>query len=172
MDSVTEKAVEKLVLSTWQQQKLGHGRDAAGLSNLKYSGLKVLKVQRLENIDLYENYAHFRARLFHKAGDIGVFEQLDGVSQSSKNIATTEHLDEDSILKSELFPEINEHFLFHGTKADTYKKILSQGLDFRMAGEKGMFGQGMYLAESSTKADQYTGAKTKPFDIIKKSGLM
>ncbi|XP_048739705.2 protein mono-ADP-ribosyltransferase PARP15-like isoform X2 [Ostrea edulis] len=160
VDSVTEKAVEKLVLSTWQQQKLGHGRDAAGLSNLKYSGLKVLKVQRLENIDLYENYAHFRARLFHKAGDIGVFEQLDGVSQSSKNIATTEHLDEDSILKSELFPEINEHFLFHGTKADTYKKILSQGLDFRMAGEKGMFGQGMYLAESSTKADQYTDPKT------------
>lgn len=142
------------------------------MSNLKYSGLKDLKIQRLENIDLYENYAHFRARLFHKAGDIGVFEQLDGVSQSSKNIATTEHLDEDSILKSELFPEINEHFLFHGTKADTYKKILSQGLDFRMAGEKGMFGQGMYLAESSTKADQYTGAKTKPFDIIKKSGLM
>lgn len=154
--------MEKLVQSTWQRQKVGHGRDAAGLSSLNYSGLKVLKVQRLENIDLYENYSHFRARLFHKAGDIGVFEQLGKISQSTGDIATTKNLNDDNVLKTELYPEINEHFLFHGTKDDTQKKIFSQGLDFRMAGEKGMFGQGVYLAESSTKADQYTGNKQKP----------
>ncbi|XP_065934876.1 protein mono-ADP-ribosyltransferase PARP15-like [Magallana gigas] len=160
VDSSTHKAVEKLVQSTWQSQKIGQGRDAKGLSELKYSSLKVLKVQRLENIDVYENYSQFRARLFHKAGDIGIFEQLSSLSQSTGDIATTKGLKEDSILKKELYPEINEHFLFHGTKPDTYKKILSQGLDFRMAGEKGMFGQGVYLAESSTKADQYTDDKS------------
>ncbi|XP_061165013.1 protein mono-ADP-ribosyltransferase PARP15-like [Saccostrea echinata] len=172
VDSTTHKAVEKLILSTWQQQKVGHGRDAVGLSNLNYTGLKVLKVQRLENIDLYENYSHFRARLFHKAGDIGVFEQLDKIPQSSGNISTTANSADDSVLKSELYPEINEHFLFHGTKADTYNKILSQGLDFRMAGEKGMFGQGMYLAESSTKADQYTDSKTERTKDEKKMFLV
>ncbi|XP_052712257.1 protein mono-ADP-ribosyltransferase PARP15-like [Crassostrea angulata] len=159
VDSSTHKAVDKLVQSTWQSQKVGHGRDAQGLSELKYTSIKVLKVQRLENIDVYENYSHFRARLFHKAGDIGVFEQLASISQSTGDIATTKSLKEDSVLTSELYHEINEHFLFHGTKPDTYKKILSQGLDFRMAGEKGMFGQGVYLAESSTKADQYTDDK-------------
>lgn len=161
VDSSTHKAVDKLVQSTWQSQKVGHGRDAQGLSELKYTSIKVLKVQRLENIDVYENYSHFRARLFHKAGDIGVFEQLAFLSQSTGDIATTKSLKKDSVLKKELFHEINEHFLFHGTKPDTYKKILSQGLDFRMAGEKGMFGQGVYLAESSTKADQYTGKATQ-----------
>lgn len=157
VDSSTHKAVEKLVQSTWQSQKVGHGCDAKGLSELKYNSLKVLKVQRLENIDVYENYSHFRARLFHKAGDIGIFKQLCSISQSTGDIATTKSIKEDSILKKELHHEINEHFLFHGTKPDIHKKILSQGLDFRMSGEKGMFGQGVYLAESSTKADQYTG---------------
>lgn len=161
VDSTTHKAVEKLVQSTWQSQKVGHGRDAKGLSELKYTSIKVLKVQRLENIDVYENYSHFRARLFHKAGDLGIFEQLASISQSTGDIATTKSLKEDSVLTSELYHEINEHFLFHGTKPDTYKKILSQGLDFRMAGENGMFGQGVYLAESSTKADQYTGKATQ-----------
>lgn len=161
VDSTTYKAVEKLVQSTWQSKKLGHGHDAEGLSDLHYTSVKVLKVQRLENIDLYENYCHFRAGLFNKAGVIGVFEKLSSISQGSKDIFTTNCLEEDSVLKKELYPEINEHFLFHGTKPDTYKKILSQGLDFRMAREYGMFGQGVYLAESSTKADQYTGKATQ-----------
>lgn len=161
VDSTTYKAVEKLIQSAWQSSKLGIGRDALGLSDLSYTSLKVLKVQRLENIDLYENYCHFRAGLFNKAAFIGVFEPLSSISQGSKDILTTKCLEEDSVLKSEMFPEINKHFLFHGTKPDTYKKILSQGLDFRMAREYGMFGQGVYLAESSTKADQYTGKATQ-----------
>ncbi|XP_052712258.1 uncharacterized protein LOC128186509 [Crassostrea angulata] len=172
VDSSTHKAVEKLVQSTWQPLKVGHGRDAKGLSKLKYTSIKVLKIQRLENIDVYENYSHFRARLFHKAGDIGVFEQLAFLSQSTGDIATTKSLKKDSILKKELYHEINEHFLFHGTKPDTYKKILSQGLDFRMAGGKGMFGQGVYLAESSTKADQYTDDKSARTKAEKKMFLV
>jgi hypothetical protein len=35
--------------------------------------------------------------------------------------------------------------------------ILATGLDSRMAGTNAMFGQGVYAAESSTKADQYAG---------------
>jgi len=35
--------------------------------------------------------------------------------------------------------------------------IINDGLDFRMASDKPMFGKGAYCAESSTKADQYAG---------------
>jgi hypothetical protein len=54
------------------------------------------------------------------------------------------------------FQEINEHYLFHGTKKDTLPKIYSQGLDFRLTAN-GMLGKGVYCAESSTKSDQYAG---------------
>ena len=41
-------------------------------------------------------------------------------------------------------------------KAETKEHIVLQGIDSRMVGN-GLFGHGFYLAESSTKADQYTG---------------
>jgi hypothetical protein len=46
--------------------------------------------------------------------------------------------------------------LFHGTKPDVVDGVVNQGLDSRLGG-KGLFGSGIYLAESSTKADQYAG---------------
>lgn len=49
--------------------------------------------------------------------------------------------------------EINEGFLLHGTKPDTVKKILSDGLNERFSG--GLFGHGSYLAEDPAKSDQY-----------------
>ena len=52
--------------------------------------------------------------------------------------------------------QVNEHYLFHGTKRSALTKIYGQGLDFRVA-NKSMLGSGVYAAESSTKADQYTG---------------
>ena len=55
-----------------------------------------------------------------------------------------------------LLPEINEGYFFHGTKPDVVENVICQGLDIRMAGTA-VLGRAIYLAESSTKADQYTG---------------
>jgi len=52
--------------------------------------------------------------------------------------------------------EINEYFLFHGTKQSGLKSIEDHGLDSRLSANT-MFGSGVYFAESSTKADQYAG---------------
>jgi len=60
-------------------------------------------------------------------------------------------------LDKNLVPEINEYYLLHGTKPDLIPNIVRDGLDFRMASDKPMFGRGVYCAESSTKADQYAG---------------
>ena len=56
-----------------------------------------------------------------------------------------------------LIPEINEYYLFHGTKSDKIDKIGQQGIDSRVCAENAMFGRGAYFAESPTKADQYAG---------------
>jgi hypothetical protein len=55
--------------------------------------------------------------------------------------------------------QVNEHYLFHGTKKDYLDAILDQGLDCRIASERAMLGRGVYASESSTKADQYTGTR-------------
>jgi len=57
-----------------------------------------------------------------------------------------------------LLPEVNEGYFFHGTKPEVVENVICQGLDIRMAGTA-LLGRAIYLAESSTKADQYTGFK-------------
>ena len=147
------QAIENLVQDTWEASKVGHGQDAKGLEG--YTQLQVNKIERLENIDLWESYGHFRSQLFHKASDIDIFDSLESLPNSKGPIKTLQELQPE--LKKQIFPEVNEVFLFHGTKADKFDAVISKGLDFRMAGDKAMFGSGTYMAESSTKADQYTG---------------
>ena len=61
------------------------------------------------------------------------------------------------MLEQEIVREINENYLFHGTKHDVVDSILHDGFDFRLGGEYLLFGKGAYFAECSTKADQYPG---------------
>ncbi|KAJ8297708.1 hypothetical protein KUTeg_024239 [Tegillarca granosa] len=142
VDQSTYDAVEKLVMDTWKQQFVGHGQDAAGLDQLG-----------VENPHLFEKYANHRADMFRKAGNIGTFKSLESHSNVQEGpVLTTSKCD--SILTQDMYPEINEHYLFHGTCVDKVEAILSQGLDFRLAGSAAL-GSGVYSAESSTKADQY-----------------
>ena len=61
--------VDKLVQRTWEVNRVGHGRDAAGLDQLGYNKLNVTKVQRVENLTLYDNYKHMQQQMFHRAGE-------------------------------------------------------------------------------------------------------
>jgi len=60
-------------------------------------------------------------------------------------------------LSGYLVDEVNECYLFHGTKSNIIDVIEHKGFDFRISGENAMCGSGVYFAESSTKADQYVG---------------
>jgi hypothetical protein len=75
---------------------------------------------------------------------------------SKGRILTTELLDK--FMKEELYFEINEHYLFHGTR--NYSAICSNGMDPRVSSEGGMFGRGTYLAEKFTKSDQYADSRS------------
>ena len=71
-------------------------------------------------------------------------------------------------LNGNLESEINECYLFHGTKSDIVDAIEQSGFDFRVSSDNAMFGRGVYFAESSTKADQYVGMSEVCFAIKKK----
>ncbi|KAK7097063.1 uncharacterized protein [Littorina saxatilis] len=154
------KAVLKLVESTWEANKAGAGKDAR---NLAHTSLQVTKVERLENPELWRDYCHKRANLLSKLQSRHATKAqctpVENLPNSRGPLQTTANIARKSPLSRDIHPEVNEHYLFHGTKTATLLKIYEQGLDFRVASAKTMLGRGVYAAESSTKADQYTDPK-------------
>lgn len=154
----TLQAIRSLVEKTWNEEYFSHGRDALGLGDLNYKKIRVIGVKRLENLNLYEKYSSFRQHMFGKVlSQPGVlsFPSAENLPNSKGQLLTTSVIDQ--CLTKEIYQEVNEHYVFHGTKQESIEIILATGLDSRMAGTNAMFGQGVYAAESSTKADQYAG---------------
>merc|ERR1740121_3279886 len=54
--------------------------------------------------------------------------------------------------------EVNEVFLFHGTKKQAAEKITTGDVRVNLAGSNAgtLYGRGVYFAESSAKSDEYT----------------
>lgn len=155
-----ENAVSRMVQETWLPQYVGKGRDGAGLEDLKYSSIKVINVERIENTELFEKYSQTRSKLFLKAGILETpFTKLKDipVGHKKRNIFTTDKADGNVF--TDIYPEINEHYLFHGTQDERIPTIAAQGFDIRLK-DKAMFGAAIYAAESSTKSDQYAGKRT------------
>lgn len=165
LNTVTEEEKEevgRLVQSTWEEDKTGHGKDAR---NLVHTNIEVLRVERLENPCLWQEYSHRREQLFSKleyrqdSSSAAVFTSVEKLPGSRGPIQTTANIPSGSLLSRDIYHQVNEHYLFHGTKKAILNKICGQGLDFRMANSRTMLGSGVYTAESSTKADQYTDFK-------------
>ena len=149
VDGKTQKAVEQLVLGTWVTKFVGHGADSVGL---KHNNIQITKVQRIENPDVYKKY---RTGI-EFACETGLSEDYKKITALSGQLEIMTKQQNQAILEGSLIPDINEYFLFHGTKGEYVDHLVLQGMDPRVGGN-GLFGKGLYLAESSTKADQYAG---------------
>jgi len=69
VDEETFTLIDMLVQKTWELDKVGIGRDAEGLDKLGFFKVKVTKIQRIENLPLYEHYAQYQQRLLHEAAE-------------------------------------------------------------------------------------------------------
>lgn len=151
--TIEKTAIDKLVQRTWNEDLVGVGRDAKGIDQLVYKKLQVIKVERVENAPLFEKYAENRAKLFRKVGRGGFLNKLEQIGEAKKGrIITTS----EDILLRDMYPAVNEYYLFHGTPVEIVDAIVTQGLDARLC-KRGMFGPAIYAAESSTKSDSYAG---------------
>ncbi|KAH9492682.1 hypothetical protein Btru_024552 [Bulinus truncatus] len=155
VDKETKDAVTNIVMKTFESQLVGQGNDAVGLN---HRAIKVVDVQRVENMELFEVYRDQRKRLFkrmvnmkHICPDIGKLPGSNGRVETSKYLSDA--------MKQELYYEVNEHYLLHGAKADTIDAIIHKGIDPKLASDEAMFGRGVYAAEKSTKSDQYTDSR-------------
>ncbi|XP_062622275.1 uncharacterized protein LOC134283813 [Saccostrea cucullata] len=167
VDPKTFNAIRKLVEKTFNPELVGQGADARNLSHKK---IHVQKVELIENIDLYQEYSRKRRKMLHK-----VFKtkspkfptKVEAVpkKQGIKNVVAkgaifTEKI-MDERLKQDIVSKLNEVYLFHGTKSQFVGNIKAKGVDPKHGSDGGMFGRGIYCAESSTKADQYADDKDK-----------
>lgn len=82
------------------------------------------------------------------------YPRLDTITTKGDLLTT---LKMPKLLNTSLYLDVNEHYAFHGTKSSYVENIVRKGIDPRKATERLLFGQGIYCAESSTKADQYAG---------------
>ncbi|KAK0062243.1 tankyrase-like isoform X2 [Biomphalaria pfeifferi] len=73
---------------------------------------------------------------------------------SKGNVVTWDSLPDS--LKKELYSEINEHYLFHGTNTSAVHSIVEHGFDLKYSNEWCLFGKGIYFAEKAMKSDLYT----------------
>ncbi|XP_060082622.1 protein mono-ADP-ribosyltransferase PARP15-like [Ylistrum balloti] len=112
----------------------------------------VVKIERLENIKLFDNYLHMSQLLFRQAYVEQSFKDLQNVTGSRGQVVTSKHLDQS--MRTYLNDEINEVYLFHGTKSPFVNTITHQGLDNRLA-SSGRVGNGVYAAEVASKSSQY-----------------
>lgn len=158
-NSQTFASIITMINSTFDPTKVGKGQDAVGLDGMNYSQLRVLKIQRIENLELYAKFTSARQLLYFrlmKSEEVR-FPKIQDLPNCSGKIETTKFVN--SSLDKDLHSEVNEVLLFHGTKKDNIGTICSSGLDQKLGSGRAMFGPGIYGAEYSTKADQYAGIK-------------
>ncbi|XP_013395273.1 uncharacterized protein LOC106162513 [Lingula anatina] len=133
--------VSHMMRESWSKNKmLIRGRD-----NRDHIDFKITKIQRVENPRLWSQY-------FCKLQDLSRKCARNPIDRAPWMHAYTCQLS--GILNGRLKNELNEYYLFHGTSADVAEAICATGLDFRI-GSEGLFGKGIYLAENSSKSDQY-----------------
>lgn len=117
-------------------------------------GAKIISIQRVENVHLYQKYAVECQRLCRKASVEGSFTPLDKLNGSKGPVKSMKKLDPS--ITQHTCPEFNEYYFFHGTNANTVQSICSQGLDSRLAAS-GRLGSGVYGAEVASKSAGYSG---------------
>mmetsp|Transcript_142707 Transcript_142707/g.443842 ORF Transcript_142707/g.443842 Transcript_142707/m.443842 type:complete len:515 (-) Transcript_142707:122-1666(-) len=112
--------------------------------------LKLVKVQRVENADLWKNYASGRHMIRSKRA-----HRCTAVDNYGGEVATTGSLM--GANKRSLDQRLNEVYLWHGTTPAAAMGISKSGFRLQYAGTKtgSMYGNGVYFAECSSKSDEY-----------------
>eukprot|EP00746_Dinoflagellata_sp_MGD_P111392 gnl/MRDRNA2_/MRDRNA2_48201_c0_seq1.p1 gnl/MRDRNA2_/MRDRNA2_48201_c0~~gnl/MRDRNA2_/MRDRNA2_48201_c0_seq1.p1 ORF type:complete len:412 (-),score=105.41 gnl/MRDRNA2_/MRDRNA2_48201_c0_seq1:211-1446(-) len=111
--------------------------------------LKVIMVNRIENRDIYQAYAQEKKKVKDKRPHpVTQLAKIRGGDVLTKGIES---------ITGELDSRVNEVMLWHGTSPGGAQGIAKTGfrLDFSGSATGSMFGHGVYLAECSSKSDEY-----------------
>lgn len=139
--------IQELITNTSISKDFGYGRDVEkSQQRQKYKALQVLKVERIENGALWSKFSLQKNLMESK---------LSNRTAHIKKIDT--HIDNHWKLEEyTVNANINEKYLWTGTKSHLVPLILNEGLEERVSSlTRNMFGAGIYFAEYASKSDQY-----------------
>eukprot|EP00163_Fabomonas_tropica_P016493 TRINITY_DN2957_c0_g1_i1.p1 TRINITY_DN2957_c0_g1~~TRINITY_DN2957_c0_g1_i1.p1 ORF type:complete len:3388 (+),score=527.40 TRINITY_DN2957_c0_g1_i1:1057-11220(+) len=137
-----QAVVQNALTQSCKTQFLGQGRDATVTG---HTGLEVIRVERLENGLLWSVYAQRQLVTRDELRRTGHAGPLISTALSDHPLSTSLDVDH----------TVAERLLFHGTSPEALNVIRMNGFDERVA-SSGMFGQGIYFGENSSKSDEYS----------------
>ncbi|EFC38379.1 hypothetical protein NAEGRDRAFT_73830 [Naegleria gruberi] len=150
--------VQEIMNSTCNTRTLGSGRDQ--IQKAFYSKLIVSSVHRVENYSLFSSFA---ARVNHLQSYQDPPNYIQVKTEEIPKSSTAFEWMKNSGLNSDM----NEKYLWHGTKPEYVQAITEHGSDERVASLSGLFGAGIYFAEYCSKSDQYcTPDSNNEFTIL------
>lgn len=141
-----QQKIQDLLDKTWKNKAT---RDREG--DIPTS-LKMLSCHRIEDREMWVRYAQKRADLARGRHHFTAIHSLQG----SGDVKTMPILAGGGF-RERLCEDMNEVYLFHGTSPTGAMGIREDGFKLSLAGSNvgTMFGRGVYLAEASSKCDEY-----------------
>ncbi|VDI13260.1 Hypothetical predicted protein [Mytilus galloprovincialis] len=127
------------------------------LSTIQLDGAEVVSVMRNENLKLYEEYFQECQKLYSRAIATGPCKSLANTPGSRGPSLTMQYANRQ--IANLLDSDLNEVYLFHGTKKDRVDVLLHNGFDLRLAAmnfKSLWLGAGVYTAEEANLSAQYT----------------
>jgi len=150
--SMLKDDIEVLMNNTADPTLHGRGRDA---QSLDFDKFVVTKVERIQNMQAWTQY-----NLKKELGEPHTSVLMDNAKAPNRAKRSGRDMPLPTALNFRreansvsLDARRNEHLLFHGTKPDIKEVVTRQGFDPRVGG--GLYGTGVYFAESVSKAQQY-----------------
>lgn len=119
--------------------------------------LKVQQVHRVENADQWVDYMAQQESIRRDLARHGGFQphavETMSIAAAVTNLGSQQALD----------PAVNEVWLFHGTNPIAAKSIAESNFRINLAGSHAgtLYGRGIYLAENSSKSDEYADPDEK-----------
>lgn len=114
------------------------------------------KVLRCTNMEIYARFAAVRDRTKKtRQGDIQpVNVKTSDSSQKMQQFRAGNYGGKETTRL--LDPDINEVYLWHGTSYEAVRHIFSEDFNTGYKAHAGLYGNGLYFAESCAKADEYS----------------
>jgi hypothetical protein len=127
--------------------------------------LQVVKVTKVYNEVIWNEYIVRREQVLWQNGKVGKTKRRGGINLPAgvKPTITQDWFDTPRVkaiegLDPNFRKDVNETFMFHGTNAKAAQAITETDFLLSMSGSAtgSMLGRGIYLAECSSKSDEYT----------------
>lgn len=123
--------------------------EAAFLSTLKDRNIKITKIERIQNLAMWQSYVVKRQTVCIRETD----------KKQSKQTKNPDDVKAQAAKMKSAMHRFERSWLWHGTNAETLPKILQQGFNRSFCGKNAtMFGKGVYFARDASYSSHKTYA--------------